>query len=108
MRDELAGPNPSPLERMLAERVVLCFYQVEILSAHLMEMQRESISGAEPLSRQLDGAHRRHLSAVRTLAEVRRLQLPSVQVNIGEKQVNIGQLNAPSNGATPPSEALEK
>ncbi len=44
MRDELAGPNPSPLERMLAERVVLCFYQVEILSAFLMEMQRESLS----------------------------------------------------------------
>lgn len=35
-------------------------------------------------------AHKRLLSALKTLAEVRRLMLPTVQVNIAEQQVNLG------------------
>ena len=39
-----------------------------------------------------DRAHRRYLHAIRTLAQVRRLLGPSVQVNIAEKQLNLAQL----------------
>ncbi len=95
MRDELAGPKPSPLELHLAERVALCALSVSRLERLFEGNVSSSPKVWEVCGRQLDGAHRRHLSAVRTLAEVRRLQLPNVQVNIGEKQVNIGQVNAP-------------
>ena len=37
--------------------------------------------------RRLDAAQRRYLHAIRTLAQVRRLLGPSVQVNIAEKQL---------------------
>lgn len=39
--------------------------------------------------RRIDRAHNRHLSAVRTLAQVRKLLKPSVaQINIADKQIN--------------------
>ena len=34
-------------------------------------------------------AHNRYLSAIRTLAQVRRLQVPAMQVNIAEQQLNV-------------------
>ncbi len=88
MRDEIAGPNPSALERQLAERVALCFFQVVTLES-IWSRNIDNVRMWQAVNRQLDGAHRRHLSAIKALAEVRRLKLPSVQVNIGEKQVNI-------------------
>jgi hypothetical protein len=35
----------------------------------------------------IDHAHRRYLSAIRTLAQIRKLG-PAVQINIAEKQIN--------------------
>jgi hypothetical protein len=37
----------------------------------------------------MDRAHRRYLSAIKTLATVRKLALPVLQVNIAKKQVNV-------------------
>jgi hypothetical protein len=39
--------------------------------------------------RQIESAHKRFLSAVATLARVRKLALPALQVNIGTNQVNV-------------------
>ena len=39
--------------------------------------------------RKLSAAQRRYLRACETLARVRKLRLPTLQVNIGEKQVNV-------------------
>lgn len=44
---------------------------------------------AELHQRKIDAAHRRFLSAVRTLAQIRKLALPNLQVNIGQNQVNV-------------------
>jgi hypothetical protein len=41
-------------------------------------------------------AHSRYLSSIRTLAQVRRLQLPSVQVNIAREQLNVAAIVPPS------------
>jgi hypothetical protein len=41
--------------------------------------------------RRIDAAHSRFLSAVKTLATVRKLALPALQVNIGANQVNVAQ-----------------
>ena len=88
MRTELMGPEPSPLERVLVERVVACWLQVQ---AAEMLFNRGGISfeQAEHDQKVIDRAHRRHLSAIKTLAVVRRLQLPAMQINIAEKQVNV-------------------
>ena len=88
---ELAGPQPSPLERLLVERIVLCWlhlYSAEALYAQ--HRQDLSLRQAEFHQQRLSKAQARYLAAIRTLAQVRRLGVPAVQVNIGQQQVIAG------------------
>jgi hypothetical protein len=47
-------------------------------------MKNEVMSQGDYRQKRLDRAHRRHLSAVRTLAQIRKMG-PAVQINIAEK-----------------------
>ena len=88
MRVELAGENPSPLERLLAERVVATWLEVQLFEAlYAVGMKGGTFKQDDHEQKRLDGAHRRHLSAIRTLAQIRKLG-PAVQINIAEKQIN--------------------
>ena len=88
MKTEIAGENPSPLERLLAERVVATWLQVQLFeSFYVLGMKNESMRQGDYRQKRLDRAHRRHLSAIRTLAQIRKMG-PVVQINIAEKQVN--------------------
>jgi hypothetical protein len=89
LRDELAGPNPTPLERLLVERVVACWLQVQDADVRCAQAKDTSIKWAEYLQRRMTYAHKRYLSAIKTLALVRKLNLPVLQVNIARKQVNV-------------------
>jgi hypothetical protein len=89
MRAELAGPSPTPLERQLVERVALCW-----LAVHDAELRAAMFGPLTPdqgdyWQRRINHAHKRHLSAIKTLAAVRKLALPALQVNIARKQVNV-------------------
>ena len=97
LRVELSGPSPSVLERLLVERVMACWLQV--YSADVLYAQnlgKLTPSQSEFFQRRQDRAHRRFLSAIRSLAQVRRLLFPAVQVNIGAQQVNAMQVVAES------------
>lgn len=94
MRDDFAGENPTALELHLAERVALCVLSVARLESVFAQNMTGNVKAWEAIGRQLDRAHRRHLEAVKALASIRKAQLPDVQINIGEKQVNIGHLNS--------------
>lgn len=49
--------------------------------------------------RMLDRAHNRYLSAITALAKIRKLSLPTVQVNIADKQINTtGGIVTPKDG----------
>ncbi len=89
MREEVAGENPSPLERLLAERVVATWLQVQLFEGLYAAgmYQNTSISQGSYQQKRLDRAHRNHLSAIRTLAQVRKMG-PAVQINIADKQIN--------------------
>jgi hypothetical protein len=88
MREEVAGSSPSSLERLLAERVVASWLQVQLFEGLYIEnMENATIKQADYYQKRLDRAHRRHLSAIKTLAQIRRLG-PVLQINIGKKQVN--------------------
>jgi hypothetical protein len=88
--NEIAGPNPSPIERLLVERVVACWMYLNYLEGSYAS-DNKGLTIAQGIYRQkvLDRVHGRYLSAIRALADVRRLALPALQVNIAEKQVNI-------------------
>jgi hypothetical protein len=88
---ELAGPQRCPLERLLVERIVLCWlhlYSAEALYAQ--HRQDLSLRQAEYYEQRLSKAQARYLAAIRTLVQVRRLGVPAVQVNIGQQQVIAG------------------
>jgi hypothetical protein len=86
---ELAGLNPTPLVRLLAERAALCWLDANLTDAHYVSGTDISFKQAEYQVRAQERAHKRFLRAVRTLAMVRKLGLPSIQVNIGDNQVNV-------------------
>lgn len=67
MREEIAGGEPSSLERLLAERVVMSYLEVQHFDALYAQNMRElTIYQHEFHQKRLDKAHRRHLSAIKT------------------------------------------
>jgi hypothetical protein len=87
-RKELEGPDPSPTERLLAERAAICWWLVNRYEEMYVGSENLSIRQAEFQQRRIDRAHKHYLSALRTLATIRMLALPALQVNIGANQVN--------------------
>jgi hypothetical protein len=90
---EIVGENPTPMEYLLAQRVAMCWLDVQDHECRYANLDQDSSPKRyEWRSRMLDRAHRRYMSALKTLATVRRLNVPMVQVNIAEKQINtVGQ-----------------
>jgi len=90
LRNEIGGLNPSPVERLLVERIVACWTYLNYIE--LVYTQNDTdLTINQCLFRQkvLDRAHGRYLSAIKALADVRRLALPVLQMNIAKKQVNM-------------------
>jgi hypothetical protein len=91
MREQIAGKNSSPLERLLSERVVVTWLGVQLFEAlYAQNMRKLTIAQAEHHQKRLDRAHRRHLSAIRELAQIRKLLKGTAitQINIADKQIN--------------------
>lgn len=83
MRAELSGPSPTPIERLLVQRVVASWLQVYHADCMIAMNLEKSLGTCEQLARLQDRAHKRFLSTVKTLATIRRLALPiKVDVNV--------------------------
>lgn len=91
IRADLAGPDPTPIERLLADRAALCWLIVNRYEDTFHRTKEMSLAQAAFHQRKIDRAHARFLSAVRTLAQVRKLALPTLQVNIARNQVNVAE-----------------
>jgi hypothetical protein len=98
MRGELAGPAPAPLERLLAERIVTCWLHLYTLEAIYACKDSMTLNLAMHYQKCIDRAHKRYLSAIKTLATVCKLALPILQVNIAKQQVNVVGPCLPSDG----------
>ena len=77
MKNELGGPSPSPLERLLIERVAACWLQLNYADAVAAQARDVSLKQAELALRRQAKAHKCYLTAIGALATVRRL-LPAV------------------------------
>ncbi len=86
---ELAGPAPTPLERLLVQRVVACWLHLHHLEQLYAEKESMALAHATYFQRSLTAAQKRYLAAIKALAVVRKLAVPVLQVNIAKKQVNI-------------------
>lgn len=96
MRREILGPSgaPSPLEGLLADRIVLCWLQLYYAETKHAERNLEDAPDInwtqdEYHQRRVDRLQRRYLAAIKGLAQVRKLLGPSVQINVAEQQVNV-------------------
>jgi hypothetical protein len=87
----LEGPNPTPIERLLAERASICWFIVNRYESAYVNSKEWTIAQADFQHRKIDKAHARFLSSLLTLARVRKLALPTLQVNIGQNQVNFAE-----------------
>jgi hypothetical protein len=101
LRREVAGADPTPLEHLLADRVALCWLALHDAEIRFAQSRDLTIKQADFWQKRIDCAHRRYLSAIKTLATVRKLALPALQVNIARKQVNV--LNPGAEGNTGPA-----
>jgi hypothetical protein len=94
LRSELAGPEAPAVERLLAERVALCW-----LDAHDWEIRHNqamqgpgglSFRQAEHYQKMRDRSHRRYLQSLKTLVTVRKLGAFTIQINVDKQQINLG------------------
>lgn len=90
---DIAGPSPSPVEIVLGETAALCWCTLRMAEASWAGAATSESGLTLPQSdhcqRRVDRAHRRLMATLKTLATVRRLGLPSIQVNVGAQQVNV-------------------
>jgi len=95
LRSEIGGPDPSPLELLLVEKIVSAWMLTELLELFL-SAQLTALPKSQRMSHSVqkfylgwqERAHRRLLSSIRELARVRRLQsgVPNSQTNV---QINL-------------------
>jgi hypothetical protein len=79
MADELAGADATAVERLLALRIATLEHALTRIEIHaaLAFDKGVSLPTAEFLEKRFDGAHRRFLRAILTLATVRKLTRPT-------------------------------
>jgi hypothetical protein len=95
---ELAGPSPSPVERALAEAAATSWFAYRMHEAHYAGSGAQggmTLAQSEHAQRRIDRAHRRLVSTLKTLAAVRRLAVPALQINLAHRQ-QIAQVNGGS------------
>lgn len=96
MRRELAGPRPSPIERLLADRAALSW--LDTLDWDMRNSRSEGLTAPqeEHLDRMRGRAIRRLLAALKALAQVRKIAVVAPQANIGERQISLAEAGGPS------------
>lgn len=91
LRAEVAGPHPSPLESLLADRVAITWLSLAVAEGTYHQALERGLSQSDDIFHQqrIERAQRRHLAAIKALAQIRKLGLPAVQINIADKQINV-------------------
>lgn len=94
MRRELGYKDAPTLEKGLIEHVVLCWLRLAILEIHYTALMsaNNTLTVRAHEEKRLSETQKRYARACVTLAKVRRLAVPNVQINVaaqGGQQVNI-------------------
>ena len=76
LREELAGPSPTPVERLLAEHAAVCWLRLHDAELRYENGEERSLKMDEFYQRRIDRLHKRYLAAVKTLMLVRKLAVP--------------------------------
>jgi hypothetical protein len=78
---------------MLAEVAALNWFALRLYEARYASASNSekglSLAQSEHSQRRIDRAHRRLMASLKTLATMRKLGLPAVQINLANQQVNV-------------------
>ena len=77
----MPGIQPADVQELLEHGVQ--FFEALYASG----LGKHTLTQANYYQKRLDRAHVRHLSAIRTLAQIRKMG-PAVQINIAQQQIN--------------------
>ena len=86
----LAGPTPSPLEAMLVDEILTCWLDLDRWRLTSEALDKAPTRGdQQAVQQRVDAAQQRLLKAVKTLAQIRKLGVPVVQINVAAQQTNV-------------------
>lgn len=91
IRDEMGYYDAPIMEQLIIENIVTCWLHVQYCQSQLaFSVGRDrSITILEFWERRLSMAQRRYLAACESLAKIRKMKVPALQLNIGDKQINV-------------------
>lgn len=89
LRADLSGTNATALEILLVERVLATWLHLHHLEKLYANKDSFELSVGVYFQKVISAAQKRYLAAIKGLAEVRKLAMPALQVNIAKKQVNV-------------------
>lgn len=98
IRNDFGYHDAPIMEQLLIENIVTAWLRVQFCETQLaFRMNGEQrMSVMEFWERRLSMAQRRYLAACETLAKIRKMSIPAVQLNIGDQQINVaGNLPTP-------------
>jgi hypothetical protein len=91
MRKEMGYPAAPIMEQMLIDSIVTAWLRLQYVDyAVAAKMGREfNMRQMEYWHKYLAAAQRNYLAACESLAKIRKMKLPNIQLNIGDKQINV-------------------
>lgn len=89
MRSDLLGLRPSAIEKLLVERVIATWLHLHHLEFVYASKDSHLVEIAAFYQKAITSTQKRYLAAINGLANVRKRAVPTVQVNIAKKQVNL-------------------
>lgn len=90
MRAEMGYHQAGQAERLLIERVIQSWLQLQVAELHQYQQATPSVAQQEYYDSRVDRLQRRHLATIKMLATYRKLGAPSLQVHIQKSQINVG------------------
>lgn len=84
LRSSLSGPKPTPVESLLIERIVCCWLRLNLseLATGFSDVTDHSLTSSA--SRSLDRYHKQYLSALKALADLRKLNV-TIMLNVARR-----------------------
>lgn len=107
IRDEMGYHEAPIMEKMLIDNIVTAWLRVQWLDFLVANRMggEFNIRPMEFWQKSLAMAQRNYLAASEALAKIRKMKLPNIQLNIGDKQINVaGNLSA---GPAPDQEVID-
>jgi hypothetical protein len=94
LRESLGYDDAPPLERMLIEHACVCWLRLAVMEVRYscVVVANNTLTQVEHTERRLTEAQKRFTRACESLARVRKLARPSVQINVatdGGRQLNV-------------------